>query len=121
MATIDWAALGRELAEVEVLRREVKRRAMIFQCEERERAAAWDGLPAGAYEKLSYAHWELVRRAFHTSIELQGALHRETARFHGLPDDHYLGQRYCDWRDAFRDYLRWLGGSRRPRRPRRKP
>jgi hypothetical protein len=49
------------LAELEPLRAELKRRAMIFQCEWKEAQAMAEGKPYDAYHELSYKDWEKIR------------------------------------------------------------
>lgn len=49
------------LIEVQPLREEIKRRAMIYQCEEKEYAAKKDGKPFDAYHHLPYAEWSVIR------------------------------------------------------------
>lgn len=44
-----------------VLMDEIKRRAMIYQCEEKEYAATRQGLPFDTYHHMSYAEWAEIR------------------------------------------------------------
>jgi hypothetical protein len=58
------AALIEELEHCESLKRELKRRAMIYQAAAKERVASANGLPFDAYFDLSYEEWGEVWREY---------------------------------------------------------
>lgn len=64
------AGLIEELEYCESLKRELQRRAMIYQCAAKERVALAQGLPFDAYYDLSYEAWGEVWREY---TERQGA------------------------------------------------
>lgn len=49
------------LEEIQPLRDELKRKAMIYQCEEKEYAAKRQGLPIDKYYNWSYVRWAKIR------------------------------------------------------------
>jgi hypothetical protein len=53
-----------ELEDMEPLRQELKQRAMIYQREDKEAAARWNGLAEDAYYHIPFVEWEPIRAKY---------------------------------------------------------
>lgn len=58
---MQYAELIAELEEIEKIKQALKVRAMIYQVDAKEKAAARDGLPNDAYYNLPYSEWAVIR------------------------------------------------------------
>lgn len=57
-----------EAEEIARLQQLVKYQSMIYDCEEKERAAAFNGLPLQTYYMMPYKEWAKIKEEYHSNL-----------------------------------------------------
>lgn len=104
MAKMTFEAFTANLEDLEGLKKELKRRTMIYQCENKENAAKDRGLPLDTYYDLSYVEWSVISQEIQADLNAQIKNTDNVCAWLELPSGTLDKVSFCDWADYWEAY-----------------